>query len=44
MSREEKIQIEQSCNYFPVEKMLVYLHDFILFFVRERDVEEKNYG
>lgn len=44
VSGEERIQIEQSCNYFPVEKILAYLHDFILFFVRERDAEEKNYG
>ena len=44
VTEEERRQIEQSCDHFPVEKVLVYLHEFILFFVRERGDEEKNYG
>ncbi|KAI6655769.1 E3 ubiquitin-protein ligase [Oopsacas minuta] len=44
VSKEEKEQIQSSCDHFPVDKILVFLHDFILFFVRERDAEESNYG
>ena len=43
VTEEERRKIEQSCDHFPVEKVLVYLHEFILFFVRERGDEEKDY-
>ena len=44
VSEEERIKIEQSCDQFPVEKVLVHLHEFILLFLRERGNEEKNFG
>ncbi|KAI6655776.1 E3 ubiquitin-protein ligase [Oopsacas minuta] len=44
VSDKEKRQIIRSCTHFPVEKILVFLHDFILFFVRVRDAEEKDFG
>ena len=43
VTEEERRQIEQSCDHFPVQKILVYLHEFILFFVRERGDEEKEF-
>ena len=44
ITEDETQEIIRSCDHFPVEKMLVYLHEFILFFVRDRDVDEKNFG
>ena len=44
VSEEERRQIEQSCDHFPVEKVLVYLHEFILFFLLEKGDDVKEYG
>ena len=44
VSEEEIKQLEHSCDHYPIEKVLLYLHDFILFFVRDRDDDEKNFG
>ena len=44
LSEEESRQIEHSCVHFAVEKILVHLHEFILFFLKERDGEIKDYG
>ncbi|KAI6647030.1 E3 ubiquitin-protein ligase [Oopsacas minuta] len=44
VSKEEAQQITRTCDKFPVAKILMYLHEFILFFLRERDVDEKNFG
>ena len=44
ISEEERKEIESSCDHFPVEKVLGYLHEFILFFLRERGGEVKDFG
>ncbi|KAI6652351.1 E3 ubiquitin-protein ligase [Oopsacas minuta] len=44
LSMEDKMQIELCCEKFSVEKVLTYLHEFILFFVREKGPDQRNYG
>ena len=43
-TEDETLEIIRSCDHFPVEKILVYLHEFILFFVRDRSDDQKNFG
>ena len=44
INEDERKEIQSSCNHFPVEKVLGYLHEFILFFLKERGSELKDYG
>ena len=44
ISEDERKEIESSCDHFPVEKVLGYLHEFILFFLAEKGSDIKNFG
>ncbi|KAI6656630.1 E3 ubiquitin-protein ligase [Oopsacas minuta] len=44
VSEEERKLIQESCKHFPVDKIMTYLHEYIIFFLQDRDSEEKAYG
>ncbi|KAI6647050.1 E3 ubiquitin-protein ligase [Oopsacas minuta] len=44
VSEEERKLIQESCKHFPVDKIMAYLHEYIIFFLQDRDSEEKAYG